>query len=1252
MSSRNFYALFKNQGYDQGEEFNILDENFNGDQDVKEYYEDLIEKGMSKNDALKEAWSAVKIEDEDGFDRDQNISNTVILLKGDDKEPREKEFINYCISAIDREISTIEVKIIVYNKTITEYNTMRANDEILDKEQLEEEKKNHSLKKYNEDKLHLLENDLKELRIKNKTMDEIYPKLKAGLIKRSQYNSNIIALISVLENTNLKMDLNIGQMISIKEQHNIPLDQDEKEYLKIAVNKRVPIRSRESNEIYELIRTIFSVNKNEYKNFDMLLFIPAKLSPPLNFTPFIYYEPRTARGTRIDLSIKQQRKKIADFLYSNPNTPKELKDRYEKSKSKKIRQDIFKYYKLFDAPDDLVSCWTNYDVWRCPRNERINNNCLLDILIHKYYTLPPKCHKLQIKSIEKFFSEENGGTSIENLLKFSIKFNIPLRLYLISHDKPFVSREADGTKNRRSGLALMIYDHHCYIFNGDYITDSKPQLKEEMANYAELNPETKSKLELSYHEAEAIKFIVSKAGHPNFSFLSEKEIGIKSLMYSKQGVAETGEMNYGIDMNKAFWTGLIKSPDNSKIPVFTPMDDIIKYNGEEILSEAYYFVSEECYKSWETNNRSLLCARLNNMLHGFEAIYLIEQKDLQIKDITHYKKPTYTISSNTFIELLDEVAKKTEQTTCRNKFLLYNGILGKKEYKPKHKSFLVSNTDEELINNAFGLNSEAVEQEQEQETTEQIEVVECLNDPTISTVNIIKGETEYKYTNTRNLYYFVIARTNMELMIAYNKSLLIDKKATLVKVRVDCIGWIVKENSKLFNYMPDDFKFEIKKVPQFQFGRYYIDPDMLRDEMKSEIDVWTKEHTVIYGSAGSGKTFKVQHEFLYDKAMAITNVCARNLTYTREKKSTENSLTNKETIQGETIHKVLGIDKNGTINMNVIKKKLKNKTIWCDEISQLNPYYWSILYSIGMTTKFILTGDPNQCSPIRSDKQGKMVGDPLHWKTSLFLKSLLSNGEKLTTQHRNIDQHFMEFINAIETHSNPLLVVNKLLEKYPKNNATKMRDADIYNIDSHLVFGNNYRLQLNEAILKHRGLKFNVSKERSNQFEASKGVRVRATVGNDNYGKHECFIINEEIEPTEDNHFKEETIKKSKKQITEDKKIALKNDRLVRLLNRATNNTIYIPLEQLRDFEVNYAMTTYSSQGLTIKEPTVIHNTTTLLDGSEHKDIFYTAITRLQKLDHLFIHYNKVKSATEINIDDIINKLKTDEMKSLDHLFN
>ena len=79
--------------------------------------------------------------------------------------------------------------------------------------------------------------------------------------------------------------------------------------------------------------------------------------------------------------------------------------------------------------------------------------------------------------------------------------------------------------------------------------------------------------------------------------------------------------------------------------------------------------------------------------------------------------------------------------------------------------------------------------------------------------------------------------------------------------------------------------------------------------------------------------------------MAITNVCARNLTYTREKKSTENSLTNKETIQGETIHKVLGIDKNGTINMNVIKKKLKNKTIWCDEISQLNPYYWSILYS-------------------------------------------------------------------------------------------------------------------------------------------------------------------------------------------------------------------------------------------------------------------------------------------------------------------
>jgi hypothetical protein len=110
------------------------------------------------------------------------------------------------------------------------------------------------------------------------------------------------------------------------------------------------------------------------------------------------------------------------------------------------------------------------------------------------------------------------------------------------------------------------------------------------------------------------------------------------------------------------------------------------------------------------------------------------------------------------------------------------------------------------------------------------------------------------------------------------------------------------------------------------------------------------DNSCLLGAPGTGKTYHTKRNTKYDYASGYTNKAANN--------------TSTDDIKGQTLHRLFNIYTDGK------GYRLKDKTVWVDEISMIPRYIWGYMVDAYMNynTRFIFTGDFNQTAPVGESK--------------------------------------------------------------------------------------------------------------------------------------------------------------------------------------------------------------------------------------------------------------------------------------------
>ena len=181
-------------------------------------------------------------------------------------------------------------------------------------------------------------------------------------------------------------------------------------------------------------------------------------------------------------------------------------------------------------------------------------------------------------------------------------------------------------------------------------------------------------------------------------------------------------------------------------------------------------------------------------------------------------------------------------------------------------------------------------------------------------------------------------------------------------------GWGEYREEKLpTNYINCDYLHRLPQIeqPKFIFNYQYADIDDSSDYKNIHQTLRCNKGLMINGSAGTGKSYVIKKisEEVGDENVArlcFTNKGAIN-------------------INGQTIHKFLGLNTEGKILASNIAKIKKNiKLIIIDEVSMVSAFLWARLYSLYEDTKipFLLVGDWKQIPPVEDLKPFNYLQHP------------------------------------------------------------------------------------------------------------------------------------------------------------------------------------------------------------------------------------------------------------------------------------
>lgn len=663
--------------------------------------------------------------------------------------------------------------------------------------------------------------------------------------------------------------------------------------------------------------------------------------------------------------------------------------------------------------------------------------------------------KIAEKSILKYFS---GGVTMSNIKEFTDAYKIPCTIYNIA-GKCIYCNKLSKSSNYSQFVAI-IANNHLYPFNGKSPEKTKPELNEEITyddvpedgiiiknNMGEFSYMGKHEKEFNWERE--MDFFAEL--YPNFSYKCEKDVKIKHMAFNILRHGGEDQELFAVDMNKSYWTTAHEIiPSNSRCGIFNACDVWEKYDRGTIKPCSYYLL----------HSVERLTGYISNILLGTEVLYFIERGLISKQMITFVKHAQSTIEWSVITGKMDNLMKTVEEkidglelseeeknklrSTRKKQFAYDNGILGKTSSVWEQEISNIVAADFNLLNDCpFGGENYVSWKTWKRKPLKENQEHTSFKQSSIS----------HKYKNTVNIYNNIVGNCRLFMAKALHEVQKLNPDANLLKIQVDCLCF--DREFKLPEHLVKYFKVE--NEPKYWVGSPRIvmhNGNEIIAEVEKELVCFDKNISY-HGPPGTGKTFKVMKEHTYDFAMAVTNVCCRNIS------------TNK--IAADTICSTLN-----TCSENQSKyfKKFTDKTIWLDEFSMVDPLIWDIIFvlSNNFNTKFIISGDINQMAPVNFKKINM---------NNVFYKKVMGALTMLTIDYRNCPQliKLRDFI----LNNDELTTVYELGGSYSGEDYTKF--------DAHLAYTHKTCESVNLKIMKARGYVF---ENINGKWNCSRGVYLSA----------------------------------------------------------------------------------------------------------------------------------------------------------------
>lgn len=245
-----------------------------------------------------------------------------------------------------------------------------------------------------------------------------------------------------------------------------------------------------------------------------------------------------------------------------------------------------------------------------------------------------------------------------------------------------------------------------------------------------------------------------------------------------------------------------------------------------------------------------------------------------------------------------------------------------------------------------------------------------------------------------------------------------------------------------------------------------------------------------------------------------------------------------------------------------------NKNVWIDEFSMIPWKFWGFIVAscLYYNTKYIFTGDINQIAPV---KEGEKID-----MDNYIVKAFMGNVETLTKDYRN-DKDLIELRDKILHADDYKLILKNEIEKKP---------FDMF--ERHICYTHDMRKAINLHILKKHGYEFEFN---GNKLNVSVGVLLKARANNKDVG----------------------IVKSSLWRVME------RDGDTYKLKDIDTGEEL--ETNQMKYFDLGYANTYHSTQGLTITEDLCLHE---IYHFYSNKNVIYTGITRAKERSKVHIYDN------------------------------
>lgn len=605
------------------------------------------------------------------------------------------------------------------------------------------------------------------------------------------------------------------------------------------------------------------------------------------------------------------------------------------------------------------------------------------------------------------------------------------------------------------------------------------------------------------------------------------------------------ELNtFGIDINKCRLSQL-KYNKLGAYKVYNITDNIVPYTGGDLKDGYYYIITKPCIPFIYGN--------------GWYSNGLLEKMAGKIDyEITHEYISTYTYPSNYFDNFFNVMIQFPEFKFMGNAFI---GCLGQSILKSSKLSY--ETNQEKVINYYFN--------ETNNETEINITPIgNCFQVETVKKVYkdshdipIFNQILENEWLSVYELIEKVKHMSDFRLISVRTDEVIFQSTETDITGMVfdNKIGGYKKGKTRIvkkLNEIKNDTLLDYEDTP------WNIFPE---NEPTKLIDTIIKNNTgfLITGYAGTGKSY-------------LTKLLIKELVRLNRKISvlapTNTAAIN---IQGQTIHKFMGINMENQVCKKYVKRFCSYEYIIVDEISMVNSHIYQMFQYCkkkNRNLKFILVGDFHQLPPVMEES--------IDHANSHVLKYLCDfNKIELTVNKRSDSVMFDLSLDAYDT---------------GHVNAKDFGNFEFKDAIRHLCYTNAKRKSINSKIMKGG---------------ESGGVFIKATdydYKENPYCQDVYLKIGTPVMSCK-NDIEYDMVNNEEFEI-----IAL-DSCMITMISKLTGQTLQVKTESFcSQFVVCYAMTVHKAQGQTWNFKYMIHETNQMSNK-----MLYTALTRTTNKDLICI---------------------------------